>query len=107
MFQHMSKARHPESVDLDLPRILHALSDPGRLEMLSTLADGVERTCGELGSDQPKSSASHHFRILRDAGLIRTRVKGTNHYNSLRTEEVEARFPGLLDAVLSAWRTSR
>ena len=50
---------------------------------------------------RPKSSVCHHFRVLRDAGLVCTRSAGTTHINSLRREEMDARFPGLLEAILS------
>ncbi|SEJ52888.1 regulatory protein, arsR family, partial [Azotobacter beijerinckii] len=54
-----------------------------------------------LDGGRPKSSVSHHFRVLRDAGLVCTRSVGTTHINSLRSEEMNARFPGLLEAILS------
>ncbi|CAH0323095.1 ArsR/SmtB family transcription factor [Pseudomonas mediterranea] len=60
-----------------------------------------EATCGELDGGRPKSSMSHHFRVLRDAGLVHTRNVGTTHMNSLRRDELESRFPGLLASVLS------
>jgi DNA-binding transcriptional ArsR family regulator len=67
--------------------------------------DGVERaTCGELEFGRPKSSMSHHFRILREAGLVHTQTAGTSHLNTLRREELDARFPGLLGAVLKQER---
>ncbi len=76
------------------------MSDPVRMEMVRYLADVVEATCGELDGGRPKSSASHHFRVLRDAGLIHTRNVGSTHMNSLRKAELEIRFPGLLGALL-------
>jgi DNA-binding transcriptional ArsR family regulator len=57
-------------------------------------------SCGELNGGRPKSSMSHHFRVLRDAGVIRTRTDGTSHLNELRRAELDALFPGLLDAIL-------
>ena len=57
-------------------------------------------TCGELNCDRPKSSMSHHFKILRDAGIIETRIEGKEHLNSLRSAELEKIFPGLLKSIL-------
>ncbi|WP_044420298.1 MULTISPECIES: ArsR/SmtB family transcription factor [Pseudomonas syringae group] len=96
----MRTFRHPEAKDFVLERVLYALSDPVRMEMVRYLADVVEATCGELDGGRPKSSASHHFRVLRDAGLIHTRNVGSTHMNSLRKAELEIRFPGLLGALL-------
>ncbi|WP_074810548.1 MULTISPECIES: ArsR/SmtB family transcription factor [Pseudomonas syringae group] len=92
---------HPEAKELVLERVLYALSDPVRMEMVRYLADVAEATCGELDGGRPKSSASHHFRVLRDAGLIRTHNIGSTHMNTLRRDELELRFPGLLDCILS------
>ncbi len=72
-----------------------------RLEIVRCLADVAEATCGELDGGRPKSSMSHHFRVLRDAGLVHTRSVGTTHMNSLRREVLDSRFPGLLSAVLA------
>ena len=60
----------------------------------------AEASCGELDGGRPKSSMSHHFRVLRDAGLVCTYGVGTTHINSLRRQEMDSRFPGLLEAVL-------
>jgi DNA-binding transcriptional ArsR family regulator len=93
----------PTSVeDLNLAAILHALSDPVRLRIVSQLADGGERTCGSLDLPVAKSTCSHHFRVLREAGVVAQRLDGKCRFNRLRMEELEQRFPGLLDAVLRA-----
>lgn len=81
--------------------MLHALSDPVRLDIVRRLAKGGEKTCAELDGGRPKSTMSHHFRVLRDAGLVRTRGEGVTHFNSARLDELEKRFPGLLDAILA------
>ena len=88
--------------DLVLSAILHALSDPVRLRIVSQLADGSERTCGSLDLPVAKSTCSHHFRVLREAGVVAQRVEGKCRFNRLRSDELELRFPGLLDAVLLA-----
>jgi DNA-binding transcriptional ArsR family regulator len=91
---------HPSAEEFVLERIFHALSDPVRLEIVRSLSRVTEATCGELDGGRPKSSMSHHFRILREAGLVHTRVAGTVHQNTLRRTELDARFPGLLSAIL-------
>ncbi|CAM3624059.1 Transcriptional regulator [Bordetella sputigena] len=91
---------HPAPEDFVLERIFHALSDPVRLEIVQHLSRVDEATCGELDGGRPKSSMSHHFRILREAGLVRTSVAGKVHQNSLRRAELDGRFPGLVDAIL-------
>lgn len=92
--------KHPETEEFVLERVLYALSDPARMDIIRRLACVTEATCGELDGGRPKSSASHHFRVLRDAGLMRTRNVGATHMNSLRKDELEIRFPGLLDSIL-------
>jgi DNA-binding transcriptional ArsR family regulator len=87
---------------LDLATILHALSDPIRLLIVAKLADGQEHTCGSFGLPIAKSTSSHHFRVLREAGVVQQRIDGKCRFNRLRTEQLEQRFPGLLDAVLRA-----
>jgi DNA-binding transcriptional ArsR family regulator len=93
---------HPAREDLDLAAVLHALSDPVRLEIVAGLAGGEERTCGSFDVAVTKSTCTHHFRVLREAGLIRQRQQGTMRLNSLRRDDLEARFPGLLGTILKA-----
>ena len=97
----MRAFQHPPVAELTLERLLHALSDPMRLEIVRHLSRVGVATCGELDAGRPKSSMSHHFRILRDAGLVHTRPEGTVHQNTLRQADLETRFPGLLQAVLA------
>lgn len=93
---------HPERHELELATILHALSDPMRLRIVAELhADGGERTCNSFNLPIVKSTCTHHFKVLREAGLIRQRVVGTRKVSLLRRDDLDARFPGLLDAVLS------
>jgi DNA-binding transcriptional ArsR family regulator len=81
--------------------IMYALSDPARVEIVRMIAaEGRPMTCGELNSDRPKSSMSHHFKILRDSGIIETRIEGKEHLNSLRVGELEKKFPGLLKTII-------
>jgi DNA-binding transcriptional ArsR family regulator len=91
----------PPAGSLELPRVLHALSDPVRLEIVHTLAAG-EQACGAFPLPVSDATRSHHLKVLREAGLTRTRVVGTTRYVSLRHDDLAARFPGLLDSVLAA-----
>jgi DNA-binding transcriptional ArsR family regulator len=84
---------------------MYALSDPARIEILSFLAKTGEQPCSHCGIEMPKSSLSHHLKVLREAGVISTRIEGTRHINSIRAADLNARFPGLLNAVLRAVRT--
>jgi DNA-binding transcriptional ArsR family regulator len=94
---------HPPREDLELASVLHALSDPQRLRIVQRLSEGPEPCrCGEFDLDVTKSTMTHHFRILREAGVIEQRSEGTAKLNSLRRDDLEARFPGLLDAVLKS-----
>lgn len=98
----MRTPSHPPTESLSLPRVLHALSDPVRLALVQSLAAEGEKACGALNLNVAKSTASHHFRVLREAGVIQMRPDGTQFINSLRKEDLDKRFPGLLDAVLKA-----
>jgi DNA-binding transcriptional ArsR family regulator len=94
---------HPAEEDLELSAVLHALSDPHRLRIVRMLAEDSEpRPCGTFGLDVSKSTRTHHFRVLREAGVIEQYKEGTAKLTSLRREELERRFPGLLDAVLES-----
>jgi DNA-binding transcriptional ArsR family regulator len=93
----------PPRDEIELAAVLHALSDPVRLRIVAALAeiDG-ERTCGSFDLPVTKSTCSHHFRVLREAGLISQRHVGTTRLNRLRRADLECRFPGLLDTVMRA-----
>lgn len=97
----MRPFKHPAANDFVLERVLYALSDPVRLEIVRQLAGVPQASCGQLDGGRPKSSMSHHFRVLRDAGLVMTQGVGTTHMNALRRTDLDARFPGLLAAILS------
>jgi DNA-binding transcriptional ArsR family regulator len=90
----------PAVEDLDLTTILQALGDPVRLTIVRALAASGEQVCGSMELGISKSTRSHHFKTLREAGITDTRVEGTHRHVSLRRDDLEARFPGLLDAVL-------
>ena len=93
---------HPNPDDFDLSAVLHALSDPQRRGIVAELAASeTPRPCGSFAPEIPKSTRTHHFRVLREAGLIEQRRDGTRKLTSLRRAEIDAQFPGLLDAILA------
>ena len=85
---------------LDLTAVLQALGDPVRLRIVRSLAGTEERVCGSFDLGVSKATRSHHFRVLREAGVTHTRLDGTHRFISLRRDDLDARFPGLLGAVL-------
>jgi DNA-binding transcriptional ArsR family regulator len=94
---------HPDRDQIELASVLHALSDPQRLTIVRELAATAEpRACGSFALGIAKSTRTHHFRVLREAGVIRQYREGTSRLSTLRREDLDARFPGLLDAVLQA-----
>lgn len=97
----MRPYKHPAAGELVLERVLYALSDSIRLDIVRHLARVDSATCGELDGGRPKSTVSHHFKVLREAGLVFTETTGTSHINILRRAEVDGRFPGLLAAILA------
>ncbi|MGH2343693.1 MAG: ArsR/SmtB family transcription factor [Chloroflexota bacterium] len=96
----------PDQRQLDLPPVLAALADPYRLACVRGLAEHGETSCSDLrdltGIECGKSTVSHHMRVLREAGVISTRVDGVHRYSTLRRADLNARFPGLLDALLAS-----
>ena len=100
------------AVDLDTVdgmTVLQALSDPVRLEIVRQLAGcaaSADLACGQIEVPVTKSTASHHFKILYLAGVLDKRVQGTSKFMRLRRDELDERFPGLLDSVLRATAAS-
>src|SRR5258707_11585983 len=93
---------HPSVEAIEVCAVLHALSDPRRLQVVAELAEsGGERTCSSFDLPIAKSTCTHHFKVLREAGVIRQRVCGTKRVSTLRADDLDARFPGLLEAVLA------
>jgi DNA-binding transcriptional ArsR family regulator len=96
---------HPRRAEIELGTVLHALSDPVRLKIVAALAAveaGEEPTCGSFDVPVTKSTCTHHFKVLREAGVIHQRQEGTARLNMLRSDDLEARFPGLLATILQA-----
>lgn len=92
---------HPAVDQLDLPTILNALGDPVRLQILKTLATRSETTCAGCNNTMTKSALSHHYKVLRESGLIYVRVEGKQRFLSIRFEDLDRRFPGLMHTVLA------
>jgi len=91
-----------------MPAVLHALSDPQRLQIVRELSiDPTPRPCGSFELGVTKSTSTHHFRVLREAGLVSQQPLGTTKLTSLRREDLDERFPGLLDAVLGSIAVQR
>jgi DNA-binding transcriptional ArsR family regulator len=98
---------HPALDDITVEGILHALSDPTRVEIFAKIADsgGSAKCCSFLTVGEkaiPKSTLSQHFKVLRDAGLVRSERIGVEMQNRSRCAEIETRFPGLLSAIVGA-----
>jgi DNA-binding transcriptional ArsR family regulator len=100
----MTRFVHPAREEITLEGVLGALSDPMRLRILRKLlesrAGGLSCSSAAPCEEMAKSTLSHHFRILREAGLIRTTKQGVENLNSARWDDVNARFPGLLKAIM-------
>lgn len=101
----MNVQNHPNQDQILLENVLTALGSPLRLTVLKVLADGQEHPCGRILKGASKSTMTHHWRVLRDSGLIWQRPHGRENLLSLRREDMDARFPGLLDSLLSAVKT--
>jgi DNA-binding transcriptional ArsR family regulator len=96
------KIPHPAKEALDLATVMRALGDPIRLEIVGLLADGQPRLCGEIYTalGLPNSTGSYHLRTMREAGLTRHRPAGTQRHVSLRRDDLNERFPGLVDVLV-------
>lgn len=94
---------HPARGEIRLEAVLHAVSDPVRLQIVRELAaDGDELTCSQFGLPVTKSTTTHHFRVLRESGVIWQTYRGTAKMNVLRRDDLDDLFPGLLDTLLAA-----
>lgn len=98
----VSRFPHPTRDEIELTEVLFALSDPARLALVRELSSGPLDMvdCSALGPDRPKSTRSHQVKVLREAGVIISELQGRNRRLTLRHEDLDARFPGLLLAVL-------
>ncbi|MFG3406273.1 ArsR/SmtB family transcription factor [Streptomyces sp. NPDC048142] len=95
--------QHPETSEIAMPRVLFALSEPLRLGMVRTLVERGEVDSIELGPDLPRSTLTHHTSLLRESGIVFVRAEGRKCMIRLRTDDLEARFPGLIRTVLNGY----
>ena len=98
---------HPPKDQIELARVMEALSDATRLAIVAFLAsvpagDGDEPRCGDFTAFGSKQNLSYHLARLRESGVTHTRVVGTSRHISLRREDLDARFPGLLESIIGA-----
>ncbi|KES03095.1 ArsR family transcriptional regulator [Streptomyces toyocaensis] len=94
---------HPACGEIRLEGVLHALSDPVRLRIVRELAAaGAALSCSQFDVPVTKSTSTHHFRVLRESGVIRQVYEGTAKMNALRRDDLDDLFPGLLDSLLAA-----
>ena len=102
----MDDVVEPAADDLQLPRVLAALAEPNRLATVQYVARSGESCCSEViqeaGLAMTKSTFSHHLRILREAGVLTKRIQGTKGFTKLRKDDLDRRFPGLIDAIIDA-----
>ena len=105
--EHVGELDYPDREEIELVHVLQALGDPVRLQIVRILdtSDGAI-ACHELGLPVSKSTGSHHLKVLREAGVVKAQLDGTRRYYTLRRDDLEARFPGLLDSVLVGERRS-
>lgn len=92
----------PDIESVELVDVLRALADPTRLQIVRILADGKPhpKTATEWDVDLQKSALAYHFKELREAGVTNTLVNGRTHAIQLRRAELDARFPGLIEALI-------
>lgn len=93
---------HPDVGSVEVDEVLRALADPTRRQIVRLLLAEGDRPCGTFGLSVAASTLSHHFRTLRNAGILRQYDDGRQRMNTLRLDELESRFPGLVRTVLDA-----
>jgi DNA-binding transcriptional ArsR family regulator len=98
----VAELEQPQAEAIALADVMQALGDPTRLDIVRSLYAGGERQCGSFDLGLSKATRSHHFRVLREAGITHTRVDGAARFVRLRDEDLEQRFPGLLSAIVNA-----
>jgi DNA-binding transcriptional ArsR family regulator len=102
----MKLLHHPDRKDIQLASVLYALSDPIRLYVVSEIRKHGEQACNSFKVPIAKSTLSHHARTLRESGVVHTRAQGTQRILSLREEDLNERFPGVLDSILEAYEAA-
>lgn len=97
---------HPAVDELELLEVLHALADDTRMRIVLTLLEDVERPCGTFDVDVAPSTLTHHFRVLRESGVIHQREDGRRKWTTLRLADLESRFPGVLTSIAGVYAVS-
>lgn len=97
----------PDERDLDLFAVMSALVDPTRRAIVEMVAAAPGEACSRSDFGVSKSALTRHWRVLREAGVIKQEAQGNRHRNWLRREELDRRFPGLLDLVIAADASSK
>ncbi|WP_100487329.1 ArsR/SmtB family transcription factor [Sporolactobacillus pectinivorans] len=93
---------HPNIEDINLEQLLYALSDPTRLQIVTRLYNNQgEQSCSHFEDLGKKSNLSHHYRTLRENGLIHIRRNGRNSFLSLRKTELNKYFPNLIGSIMN------
>ncbi|MEU7022391.1 helix-turn-helix transcriptional regulator [Streptomyces sp. NPDC046203] len=105
----MREVSQPATEAIRMVEVLRALADPVRLEIIQRLAVTGEETCNAIGGDLDvhQTTLSHHYRVLREAGITWTTVQGRTRLIRLRRDDLDTLFPGLLDSVLNGARAPR
>ncbi|MFL6089806.1 MAG: ArsR/SmtB family transcription factor [Aeromicrobium sp.] len=98
----VTELEQPPVDAIALADVMQALGDPTRLAIVRSLYAEGERQCGSFDLGLSKATRSHHFRVLREAGITHTRVDGAARFVTLRGNDLEQRFPGLLTAIVNA-----
>ncbi|EPG74320.1 DNA-binding helix-turn-helix protein [Leptospira fainei serovar Hurstbridge str. BUT 6] len=98
---------HPALDQIELSAIFEAVSDPIRRKILLRLSELKEANCSTFLEYAPKTNLSYHIGKLREAGITKTRVEGTQKFLSLREQELEQKFPGLLEVILNSTRSEK
>ncbi|MDA3624926.1 metalloregulator ArsR/SmtB family transcription factor [Saccharopolyspora oryzae] len=107
MDEQMGMLPQPDLAAIDVDTVLGALADPVRLSIVRELDRVGESTCSALDVPVNASTVSHHLHALREAGVVTTRIAGRTRPSRLRTDDLDARFPGLLNAILRAEPASK
>ena len=97
----MEALPHPARAEIDITEVLKALAEPVRLEIVRYLSLNGPCACGSIDVGLTKQNLTHHLRTLREAGILKTEPDGRLRVSSLRREDLDARFPGLLDGILA------
>ncbi|BDA79232.1 transcriptional regulator [Leptospira kobayashii] len=97
---------HPSLKEITLDGLLHALSDPTRRLILFNLIGCEGKSCSQTCDNLAPSTLSFHYKVLRDSGLVRSEKKGIEVMNVIRKDEIDSKFPGLLETIYNLQKTT-